>query len=178
METPTRHAIIETAIGEMIVVAAGEALVGVYFPGHWRKPTLAFGPRVAAGSDALLAAAERQLTDYAAGQRTTFDLPTATRGDAFQERIWALLREIPFGATVTYGDLADRFGDRRLAREVGQAVGGNPLSVIVPCHRVIGKDGALVGYAGGLERKQALLALEGSLPVAIAAPAARNLTLW
>ena len=101
---------------------------------------------------------------------STFDLPTATHGSAFEERVWALLRELPFGETTTYGDLAESLGDRNLARRVGQAVGRNPLSIVVGCHRVVGKGGELRGYAGGLDRKRFLLDLEaGRLRVPTAA---------
>jgi methylated-DNA-[protein]-cysteine S-methyltransferase len=138
-----------------------------------------FGSRVAAASDPLLTAAARQIEEYLAGERVEFDLPTDAAGDDFQLRVWALLAEIPYGETVTYGDLAERCGDRRLARDVGQAVGSNPLSMIVPCHRVVGKDGKLTGYAGGLDRKRSLLELEGALrPEPPAAPGATNLSLW
>ena len=162
MDAYTRHAVVTTSIGDLTLVASGDALIGVYFPKHWTRPDArAFGEQVEASSDALLAKAARQLDDYLQGARSSFDLPLETHGDAFQERIWALIREIPLGETATYGELAEKYGDRTLAREVGKAVGSNPLSVIVPCHRVVGKDGKLVGYAGGLERKRALLDLEG-----------------
>ena len=94
-----------------------------------------------------------------------FQLPTATEGDPFQERVWSVLKEIPFGDTTTYGEIADRLGDRTQARAVGQAVGRNPLSIIVACNRVVGRDGKLKGYAGGLERKRSLLELEAPSPV-------------
>jgi methylated-DNA-[protein]-cysteine S-methyltransferase len=164
MDANRRHAIVTTPIGELTLVASGDALIGVYFPKHWTKPNAqTFGANVEASSDPLLSLAAQQLDDYLQGERTSFDLPVKTRGDAFQERVWALIREIPYGETATYGELALNYGDRSLARDVGQAVGSNPLSVIVPCHRVVGKDGKLVGYAGGLERKQALLELEGAV---------------
>jgi methylated-DNA-[protein]-cysteine S-methyltransferase len=156
-----RHATADTQIGELTLVAADAALIGIYYPQHWVKPERAtLGEAVDLGHDPLLAEAARQLREYLAGQRTTFDLPTAAHGDAFQERVWALLRQIPFGETTTYGQLAEKLGDKSLARMVGRAVGHNPLSIIVPCHRVVGKDGTLTGYAGGLERKQFLLELE------------------
>jgi len=163
MDANTRHAVVTTPIGDITLVASGDALIGVYFPKHWTKPDgRAFGPKVEVSSDSLLAEAERQLVAYVQGERTAFDLPTETRGDAFQEQIWSLIREIPYGETATYGELALKYGDRTLARDVGKAVGSNPLAVIVPCHRVVGKDGKLVGYAGGLDRKRALLDLEGA----------------
>jgi methylated-DNA-[protein]-cysteine S-methyltransferase len=115
---------------------------------------------VEAGSDPLFTEAAAQLDGYLAGRRTAFDIPTALAGDEFQQRVWALLTDIPYGATTTYGTLATRLGDSALAQEVGQAVGRNPLPVIVPCHRVVGKDGKLTGYAGGIARKRFLLELE------------------
>lgn len=87
-------------------------------------------------------------------------MPTRTGGDEFFEQVWALLCEIPYGQTTTYGALAERLGDRRLAQRVGQAVGRNPISILIPCHRVLGADGSLTGYAGGLDRKRFLLELE------------------
>ena len=98
--------------------------------------------------------------DFLAGDRTGFDLPTALRGDDLQRRVWDRLTAIPYGETVTYGELAAELADGSTAQEVGAAVGRNPLSIIVPCHRVVGKNGKLTGYAGGLERKKFLLDLE------------------
>ena len=156
-----RHAIAATAIGELTLVAADDALIGIYYPQHWVKPERAtLGDEVPLDGDPLLSEVVRQLEEYFAGARTVFEIRTATQGDAFQERVWTLLREIPFGETITYGELAEQLGDKSLARMVGRAVGHNPLSIIVPCHRVVGKNSKLTGYAGGLERKQFLLALE------------------
>jgi methylated-DNA-[protein]-cysteine S-methyltransferase len=149
-------------LGELTLVAAGPALAGVYFPGHWTNPDrTAFGERVDE-SDPLIAAAAGQLREYLKGERTCFELATTARGSAFEARVWPLLEAIPFGQTVTYGELAEVLGDRTLARGVGQAVGRNPLSIVVPCHRVVGKNGRLSGYAGGLRRKRFLLELEGA----------------
>ena len=157
----TRHAVIDSPLGELTLVADGGALIGLYFRHHWyRPPGEAFGPRVDAKSDALLADAQAQLTDFLAGDRTDFDLPTALRGDDLQQRVWGRLTAIPYGETVTYGDLATALADGSTAQEIGAAVGRNPLSIIVPCHRVVGKNGKLTGYAGGLERKKFLLDLE------------------
>jgi methylated-DNA-[protein]-cysteine S-methyltransferase len=159
----TRHAVIETPIGEITLVATGDSLTGLYFPHHWYMPPAStFGTAVNAAEDALLAVVETQLDEYLHGHRTSFDVPKATHGDPFQERVWALLDEIPFGTTSTYGQLAEKLGDRSLAQQVGKAVGQNPLCIVVPCHRVVGKDGKLTGYAGGLKRKQFLLELEGA----------------
>ncbi|MCU1527860.1 MAG: O-6-methylguanine methyltransferase [Frondihabitans sp.] len=159
----TRHAEIETPIGEITLVATDDALTGLYFPHHWYMPSAStFGVAVNAADDSILSLGETQVGEYLRGQRTTFDVPTSIHGDPFQERVWALLNEIPTGTTTTYGQLAERLGDKTLAQQVGKAVGQNPLCVIVPCHRVVGKDGKLTGYAGGLKRKQFLLELEGA----------------
>lgn len=156
-----RHTRVDTDLGTLTLVADGDRLTGVYFPHHWYLPSgETFGTFVDAAGDALFTQVAAELGDYLAGRRTSFDVPTAAVGDAFQLRVWALLDEIPHGTTTTYGDLAERLGDRSLARDVGQAVGRNPLSVIVPCHRVVGKGGRLTGYAGGLRRKSFLLDLE------------------
>jgi len=156
-----RHAVIHSALGELTLVADGEALTGVYFPHHWYRPsTETFGLPAVAHHDTLLAEAKRQLNDYLVGGRVDFDLPTALRGDAFHRRVWDRLTAIPHGQTVTYGELAAEFADGTTAQEIGAAVGRNPLSIVVPCHRVVGKNGRLTGYAGGLERKKFLLDLE------------------
>jgi methylated-DNA-[protein]-cysteine S-methyltransferase len=157
----TRHAVINSPLGELTLVADDDALTGVYFRHHWHRPADdTFGPRVDAESDAALARAEAQLTDYLAGDRHGFDLPVRLGGDEAQHRVWQLLTTIPYGETVTYGELAAALADGTTAQEVGQAVGRNPLSVVVPCHRVVGRNGQLTGYAGGLKRKQFLLELE------------------
>ena len=107
----------------------------------------------------------RQLDEYFAGTRTTFDLPLHPAGTPFQLAVWEQLRTIASGTTTTYGDMAARVGRPGASRAVGAAIGRNPISIIVPCHRVVGSTGALTGYAGGIERKVALLTLEGVLPV-------------
>ena len=168
----TRHAIVETPeLGELTLVAADSALVGVYFPGHRHLPDPAeLGGQVDLATDPVLAWTAVELGQFLRGERTSFDVATAICGNAFEERVWALLRELPFGETTTYGDLAQTLGDRALARRVGQAVARNPLSVVVGCHRVVGKSGELRGYAGGLDRKRFLLDLEcGRLRVSAAA---------
>ena len=151
------HTTIDSPVGELTLVARDGSLTGVYFPHHWYRPDPAtFGDR----DDAGFGEAKRQLAEYFAGGRELFDLPLGPRGDAFQHRVWELINRIPYGQTTTYGDLARELGEGTLAKEVGAAVGRNPLSVIVPCHRVVGKDGSLTGYAGGLARKRFLLDLE------------------
>lgn len=158
----TRHAVLTTSeIGDVILVATDAAITGIYYPQHWTKPDwTTFGEQVDVCSDPVLSVAAGQLQQYLRGERTAFDLPTAAHGTAFEERVWALLDRIGFGETTTYGELAEQLGDRRLARMVGRAVGHNPLSIVVGCHRVVGKDGKLTGYAGGLQRKEFLLELE------------------
>ena len=155
----TMHTTTDTPLGELTLVADDGVLCAVYFPGHWTRPDrAAFGER----SDRGFEDAERQLAEYFAGDRTSFDLPASAGGDAFEQRVWALIAQIPYGETTTYGAIARHLGDPTLAREVGVAVGRNPLSLIVPRHRVVGKNGKLTGYAGGLRRKQFLLGLEGA----------------
>jgi methylated-DNA-[protein]-cysteine S-methyltransferase len=153
----TEHTIFESPIGDLTLVAREGVLGGVYFPAHSHSPDAAtFGQRVASGFEAAI----EQLGQYFAGERIQFDLPLGPQGSEFQLRVWNLLRAIPYGETRSYGQLAAELGNPRLAREVGGANARNPISIIVPCHRVVGADGRLVGYAGGLERKQFLLDLE------------------
>lgn len=162
-----RHATLPTALGELLVVGDGDAMAGVYFPEHWHPPAEgSTGAGVVASADPLFAVFASQLEEFLDGRRREFDVPIAPTGDPFQYEVWRLLREIPYGETTTYGSLAIELGDRNLARRVGGAVGRNPLSIIVPCHRVVGASGALTGYAGGLERKLLLLELEGAPVVA------------
>src|ERR1700730_12015606 len=155
----TVNTTVDSPIGELTLVADGGRLTGVYFPHHWYPPDpAACGRRSATGFDE----SERQLAEYFAGQRQRFDLPLDARGDEFSRRVWELIDRIPYGHTVTYGDLARELGGQVLAKDVGAAVGRNPLSVVVPCHRVVGQGGKLTGYAGGLARKRFLLGLEGA----------------
>jgi methylated-DNA-[protein]-cysteine S-methyltransferase len=165
----TRHAVVGTVIGDVTIVATGDAVVGLYYPQHWTNPDrTAFGPRVDIDADIVLGTARRELVEYLAGERTSFDLPTSATGSAFEQRVWRVLAAIPYGETTSYGEIAESLGDRNQARMVGRAVGHNPLSIVVPCHRVVGRDGKLTGYAGGLERKHFLLDLEGLAPVSAA----------
>lgn len=156
-----RHAVLDSPVGPLTVVAGREGLTGVYFADHLRRPDAAgFGPAVDPVADELLDRAVRQFGEYFAGTRRAFDLPLAPVGAPFQRAVWDLLTGIPYGETRSYGALARRLGDVGLARAVGTANGANPLSVVVPCHRVVGSDGSLTGYAGGLARKRLLLDLE------------------
>lgn len=159
--TKTRHALVDTTLGQVTIVSSDDAITGLYFRHHIRRPAQeAFGIEVALVDDALLADAAVQLHDYLAGDRREFDLRYDAGGDAFRRSVWGIVTQIPFGETTTYGDIARQLGDKALAYRVGQAVGANPLCIYVPCHRVLGADGKLTGYAGGLKRKRALLDLE------------------
>lgn len=163
------HVVMDSPIGPLMLVADGAALACVYMTDHRHAPDeAAFGPAdPGPGPQAdVLAETERQLTEYFAGTRTEFDLPLAMPGTAFQQRVWAGLREIPYGETISYGELARRLGQPNASRAVGLANGRNPISIIVPCHRVVGSTGRLTGYGGGLDRKARLLDLERqNLPV-------------
>lgn len=145
-------------LGVLTVTAVAEGLTGLYFPDHRHAPVDRSGwLRDPDG----LAPALAQLSEYLAGERRAFDLELAPpAGTPFQRRVWAALEAIPFGATVTYGALAASLGAPRAVRAVGAANGRNPISIIRPCHRVVGADGALTGYGGGLSAKRELLALE------------------
>ncbi|NBH10818.1 methylated-DNA--[protein]-cysteine S-methyltransferase [Amycolatopsis sp. SID8362] len=152
-----KHAVIASPIGPLTLVGDGEALAGLYFDGHLRTPRITdLGHR----DDDAFETARRQLGEYFAGTRREFDLELAPRGSAFEKQVWALLTKIPYGETRTYGQLATELGDPGAAQAVGNANGWNPISVIVPCHRVVGTGGGLTGYAGGLDRKRFLLSLE------------------
>jgi methylated-DNA-[protein]-cysteine S-methyltransferase len=153
------HAVLPSPVGELTLVAEDGALVRLHMDvGKQVLDPSTLGVR----DDVALADAVRQLGEYFAGERTEFDLPLAPVGNAFEHRVWALLREIPYGETRSYGDLARILGDVGFSQAVGAANGRNPIAIVVPCHRVIGADGSLVGYAGGLDRKRYLLALEES----------------
>lgn len=152
---------IDSPLGRIRLAADGDALAGAWFLGQKHEPDLSAARR---GEDrGVLRAAREQLEQYFAGERRVFDLPLAPRGTAFQLRVWSALREIPFGETWSYRELAARAGAAGSARAAGAANGRNPLGIVVPCHRVIGASGALTGYAGGLEAKRWLLAHEASV---------------
>jgi methylated-DNA-[protein]-cysteine S-methyltransferase len=149
----------ESAIGRLLLTCDGTALTGLYMePSRKAESTEGWLHDANAGP---LPAAVRQLSEYFTGTRREFDLPLCLNGTAFQSRVWRELLEIPFGHTWSYGELAKRIGKPSASRAVGLANGSNPISLIVPCHRVIGADGTLTGYGGGLERKRWLLAHEG-----------------
>jgi methylated-DNA-[protein]-cysteine S-methyltransferase len=157
-----QRCIVDSPVGPLELRARDGALTGLGFdPGE---------PPSGAPAGGVLAEAAGQLEEYFAGERRAFDLPLRfTRGSAFERRVWHALLGIPYGRTTTYGALAAALGDPGLARAVGAANGRNPIAIVVPCHRVVGANGRLVGYGGGLERKRALLALEGAAAAEAAA---------
>ncbi|MFD0667108.1 methylated-DNA--[protein]-cysteine S-methyltransferase [Ramlibacter sp. MAHUQ-53] len=160
---PRHTASYDSPLGPVLLAATPRGLAGLWFEGqkHWPDAARQWSPHPGLP---VFDAARRQLDDYFAGRRQAFDLPLDLAGGTpFQARVWQALQAIPSGATVRYGDLAARLGVPAAARAVGAAVGRNPVSIVVPCHRVLGVGGALTGYAGGLERKTALLRLEGVL---------------
>lgn len=147
--------VIDSPIGPLRLVAAAGALTAIEFsPFHDHLDEVT-------DDEPVLLQAAAQLAQYFAGERTEFELPLAPKGTAFQQRVWAELRKIGYGETASYGDIAHRLGLTNAAsRAVGTANGRNPIPIVVPCHRVIGADGSLTGYAGGIERKRVLLELE------------------
>jgi methylated-DNA-[protein]-cysteine S-methyltransferase len=156
---------VDSPIGELLLLGDGDTLHGLYMQAG-RKP-MAVRPNWQRDDDAF-PEARQQLAEYFTGERTSFDLQLHLEGGAFQRTVWHALTEIPYGQTISYGELARRIGRPDLARAVGTANGQNPIAVIVPCHRVIGADGKLVGYGGGLENKRLLLDLEaGTVPLAL-----------
>lgn len=158
--------IVGSPLGDLRLMASANGLAGLWFVQRQRHEPpaerLAAWPTVA--SHPVLDTAARQLNEYFQGMRQCFDLPLdLEQGTPFQRTVWQALREIPAGATTSYGALAAGLGKPQAVRAVGAAVGRNPLSIVVPCHRVVGGNGSLTGYAGGLDRKQALLKLERTL---------------
>lgn len=147
-------------LGELLLTSDGTHLTGVYMTPHRHGPERSGRWE---RDEARLADAVRELREYFAGTRTSFDVPCAAAGTPFQKQVWAALARIPFGQTVTYGDIARRIGNPNAVRAVGLANGRNPISIIVPCHRVIGSDGSLTGYGGGIKNKEWLLRHEGAL---------------
>lgn len=153
----------DSAFGPMLLAARDGALLGAWFLGQKHFPET-FGATNDAPPDAALTQAMRECDAYAAGERRTFEVPLAPRGTPWQRAVWHELLAIAYGETLSYGELAARLGRPGSARAVGAAVGRNPLSIFIPCHRVVDAKGDLTGYAGGLDRKRALLALEKALP--------------
>ncbi|WUH93143.1 methylated-DNA--[protein]-cysteine S-methyltransferase [Streptomyces sp. NBC_00433] len=159
--TASAHTIMDSPIGPLTLVTREGGLAGLYMTQHRHMPPEeTFGPRVDTADLPVLARTTEQLTAYFAGETTAFDIDLSTSGTPFQRRVWAALRDIPYGETVSYGELAAVLGQPTASRAVGLANGKNPISIIVPCHRVVGADGSMTGYGGGLERKRWLLSFE------------------
>jgi methylated-DNA-[protein]-cysteine S-methyltransferase len=155
----TRYRRIETDIGMLFATERDGRLAAIHFEGGRHAPAIA--PDWIEDRDSpVLRECEAQLREYLAGKRRSFELPLAPAGTPFQQRVWREIAAIGFGETLTYAELARRCGSPRGMRAVGAATGRNPVSIVVPCHRVVGSQGELTGYAGGLERKARLLSLE------------------
>lgn len=156
----TAQATYDTPLGKVLIARTEAGLAGLWFESQKWHPAPFSAPE--RPDDPLLSEAATQITDYFAGRRTHFELPLDLHGSPFQRSVWQALRDIECGATRSYAEIAHRIGSPLAVRAVGAAVGRNPVSVIVPCHRVLGSSGQLTGYAGGLDRKRALLALENT----------------
>lgn len=159
----TQHVIVPSPIDDLTLVTDGSALTGLYMSVHRHTDRSGWGERVNLGDEGaapVLAATASQLSAYFAGELTEFDLPVAGHGTPFQQRVWSQLLQIPYGETASYGEIATTLGNPGASRAVGLANGRNPISIVVPCHRVVGSTGSLTGYGGGIERKRTLLALE------------------
>lgn len=154
---PTFYTHLSSPIGPLLLTSDGHTITRLQMMGKTPHKNI---PASWIESEEPFAEVQRQLHAYFEGHRHAFNLPLAPAGTAFQQRVWTALREIPFGTTCTYGDLARHVGQPRAAQAVGAANGQNPIAILIPCHRVIGADGSLVGYAGGLDRKRYLLCLE------------------
>jgi methylated-DNA-[protein]-cysteine S-methyltransferase len=153
-----RYSYLDTSIGRLLIVGDDDAVRRIEFPKNGRA-----GRPEASWEDSARGAvgeAMRQLREYFAGRRSEFELPLAPEGTEFQRTVWKRLREIPYGETISYGELAKRVGNPKASRAVGAANGQNPIPIVIPCHRVIGSNGKLTGFGGGLPVKEALLALE------------------
>ena len=149
----------ETPSGGMLLAASEKGLTGAYFDRQKHHPKRATDWKHDP-ENAHLKRAKRQLAEYFAGKRSEFDLELDPRGTSFQKAVWKAISRVPYGETISYGELARRAGFPEGARAAGAATGRNPIGIVVPCHRIVGADGSLTGYAGGLAKKRALLALE------------------
>jgi methylated-DNA-[protein]-cysteine S-methyltransferase len=158
--TGPSHVVADSPVGPLTIVARDDAICALYMDAQRHAPgPEAFGPPGDPAAEPF-ATAIAQLAGYFAGRRTSFDLPLAPAGTEFQRQVWAGLLAIPYGQTISYRELAERIGRPAASRAVGLANGKNPIAIVVPCHRVIGANGSLTGYGGGLDRKRFLLALE------------------
>lgn len=152
-----RYTLTDSPIGPLLLLSDGKALTGLYTDGHQRNCNKEW---IRGNDDDLFLLTKQQLADYFSGARRQFDLPVRMQGTPFQKSVWQELQKIPYGTTISYQEHARRIGNPKACRAVGLANGRNPICIVVPCHRVIGSDGALTGYGGGLPRKKVLLTLE------------------
>jgi methylated-DNA-[protein]-cysteine S-methyltransferase len=158
-----RYARFATPLGPMLATARGAALAGLYFEGQRHMPAIGADWVEEQVGAQPFDACRRQIGEYFDGRRRGFELPLEPEGSQFQRRVWIEIARIPYGETLTYAQLAARAGAPGSARAAGAATGRNPHTIIVPCHRVVGSDGSLTGYAGGVPRKMKLLELEDAL---------------
>ena len=161
MTTTTRYTFMDSPVGRLMLVCREGALTCIEFENGWHAGGATAGWVI---SDEPFEEPVRQLREYFAGHRREFELDLSPVGTPFQQSVWSALREIPYGQTRSYADIACRIGRPRAVRAVGAANGRNPLPIVIPCHRVVGQNGALTGFGGGLETKRRLLQLEGALP--------------
>lgn len=155
----TKYDYLDTPFGRMLLAANDKGLTGAHFVGQKYYPAEREGWT---RDEKALAKAKKELSEYFEGERAVFTVPLAAEGTPFQKAIWTEIARVRFGETITYAELARRAGFPNCARAAGAATGRNPIGVIVPCHRILGTNGTLTGYAGGLSKKKALLALEGA----------------
>ena len=155
---PLNYHLLNTPVGTLRLVSNGTHLTAIEFPQRHSA-----GDNARQHTDSILASCAQQLTEYFAGKRSLFDLPLDAGGTAFQQTVWSALVAIPYGELRSYSDIANTIGKPKAVRAVGAANGRNPIPIVVPCHRVIGSDGSLTGFAGGLPMKTKLLTLEGAL---------------
>lgn len=159
----TNYSIIQSPLGELILVADSSALTGLYFVECSHIPA-ASSRWTLKPHHPVFQVTETQLQEYFEGKRISFSVPLHPAGTDFQEKIWHEIALVPYGQTITYSELAQRAGSPAAIRAAGAATGRNPISIIVPCHRIMGKNGSMTGFAGGLERKRHLLQIENSIP--------------
>jgi methylated-DNA-[protein]-cysteine S-methyltransferase len=167
------HAVVETPMGPMLLTARPSVLTGAWFVGQPDAPEPGRQPGDQPDGHPVLTQAALELADWFAGTRHDFSLPLAPRGTPFQRRVWDALLDLRFGQLESYGDLSRRLGNAAAVRAVAQAVGRNPISLFIPCHRIVGSDTSLTGFGGGLARKRALLAHEGHTYVRLSPQARR-----
>jgi methylated-DNA-[protein]-cysteine S-methyltransferase len=162
MLSEMNYCYLDSPIGALLIAGDERAVHSISFPrnGKPKRPEAGWVESTAVSGRGAMGVAARQLREYFAGRRTDFDFPMEPKGTAFQLAVWKCLTEIPYGETISYGELARRVGNPKAARAVGAANRANPLPIVIPCHRVIGADGTLTGFGGGLPVKEKLLALE------------------